>query len=114
MTPEKSGLLDIIMTHDLTRGFAIGALGGVVRWLTLRHTWQEGLVTIIVGGICAMYLGPLAIPILEPFIETIAPAGDPGGLSSFLIGMGGISISGLILDIFDRRRRDVDKGGDDA
>ena len=23
MTPEKSGLLDIIMTHDLTRGFAI-------------------------------------------------------------------------------------------
>jgi len=114
MQPEKNSLLDLILAHDLTRAFAIGALGGVVRWLTLRGSVVEGLITILVGGICAMYLGPLAIPILEPFIEKIAPQGDAGGLSSFLIGMGGISISGLVLDIFDRKRRDVGKEGDDA
>lgn len=111
--PEKFRLIDLILGHDLTRGFAIGALGGVVRWLTLRHSLREGLVTIVVSGICAMYLGPLAVPLIQPFITNVAPAGDAVGLSAFLIGMGGITISGLILDIFERRRRDV-RDDDDA
>lgn len=97
---------------DPGRAALAGALGGIVRWLTLRHSWKEGVVTLIVGGICAMYLGPLALPLIEPFIAKVAPTGDAGGLSSFLIGMGGISISGLVLDMFDRRRRGI-KGEED-
>ena len=108
MQPDKS-LLELMLNHDLTKAFAIGVLGGVVRWLTLRHNIREGLVTILVGGICAMYLGPLALPLIEPVVDKIAPKGDPTSLSAFLIGMGGISVSGLILDIFERKRGKLEK-----
>ncbi len=102
------------LASDPGRAALAGALGGVVRWLTLRHSWKEGVVTLLVGGICAMYLGPLALPLIEPLIAKVAPTGDASGLSSFLIGLGGISISGLLLDVFDRRRRDIKGGDDDA
>lgn len=111
--PSKESFLEWA-SSDPGRAALAGALGGIVRWLTLRHSWKEGIVTLIVGGICAMYLGPLALPLIEPFISKVAPTGDAGGLSSFLIGMGGISISGLVLDLFDRRRRDIKGGGDNA
>lgn len=104
--PAKESFLEW-MASEPGRAALAGALGGVVRWLTLRHSWKEGAVTLIVGGICAMYLGPLALPLIEPFIAKVAPTGDAGGLSSFLIGLGGISISGLLLDVFDRRWRGV-------
>jgi hypothetical protein len=81
-----------------------GALGGIVRWVTLRHNWREGSFTLIVGSICAMYLGPVALPIVEGTIGKIVPQGDMSGLSSFLVGIGGISLSAFIIDIFDRTR----------
>lgn len=91
-----------------------GALGGIVRWLTLRPSWHEGAATLVVGAICAIYLGPLALPIIEVTLGKVIPGGDMAGLSSFLVGIGGISLSGLVLDIFERRRRDLKGGGGDA
>ena len=110
--PAKESFLEW-MASDPGRAALAGALGGVVRWLTLRHSWKEGVVTLLIGGICAMYLGPLALPLIEPLTSRVAPTGDASGLSSFLIGLGGISISGLILDVFDRRKRDMKGGGDE-
>jgi len=97
--PAKESFLEWL-SSDPGRAALAGALGGIVRWLTLRHNWKEGAVTLIVGSICAMYLGPLALPLIGPVVSKIAPTGDANGLSSFLIGLGGVSISGLLLDIF--------------
>lgn len=91
-----------------------GALGGIVRWLTLRPSWKEGAATLLVGMICAVYLGPLALPLVDGSVGRVIPGGDMAGLSSFLVGIGGISLSGLLMDIFDRRRSDLKGGGDDA
>lgn len=90
-----------------------GALGGVVRWLTLQHSWREGITTLVVGSICAIYIGPLALPILEQTLGKIVQNGDMAGLASFLTGIGGLSLSGIVIDVFHRRRAEILKDGDD-
>jgi hypothetical protein len=65
------------------------------------------MLSLLVGAICAVYLGPLVAPILEPVIGKLAPNGDSAGFSSFVVGIGGMSISGLIIDIFRARRADT-------
>ena len=85
-----------------------GALGGVVRWLSLRECWKDGLVSIVIGGICSLYLGFLAILVLEPIIGRIVI--DPvsrAGFSGFVIGIGGIAVSGLVLDAWHARSEDI-------
>ena len=32
-----------------------GALGGIVRWVTLREHWRDGVLSLLVGSICAVY-----------------------------------------------------------
>lgn len=100
------------MGADAGKAALAGALGGIVRWLTLRPKWPEGLATLIVGAICAIYLGPLALPVVDGSIGKVIPGGDASGLASFLVGIGGISLSGLVLDVFERRRASL-KGRDD-
>lgn len=87
-----------------------GALGGIVRWVTLREHWRDGILSLFVGAICAVYLGPLVAPILEPVIGKLAPGGDTAGFSAFVVGIGGMSISGLLIDVFRARRAEVGKG----
>jgi hypothetical protein len=40
-------------------------------------------------------------------IAKLAPGGDNAGFSSFVVGIGGLSNSGLIIDIFRARRIDT-------
>jgi hypothetical protein len=40
-------------------------------------------------------------------IGKLAPGGDSAGFSSFVVGIGGLSISGLIIDMFRARRADM-------
>ena len=77
----------------------------MVRWVTLRENWRDGSVSLLVGAICAVYLGPLVQPILDPVIGKLAPGGDAAGFASFCVGIGGMSISGLLIDVFRARRR---------
>jgi hypothetical protein len=93
-----------IMDSDAAKGITAGALGGLVRWVTLRQNWREGIGTVIVGGICALYLGPIVNPLLEPVFGSISPAGDSNGFSSFVVGLGGISISGYLIDVIKARQ----------
>ena len=93
------------LVGDWGKAALAGALGGVVRWLTLRESWREGAVSLVVGGICAVYLGPIIEPLLEPSIGVIAPDGDADGFSSFIVGLAGISLAGLLIDIVRGRRR---------
>lgn len=98
----------ITNTETWTAAFA-GALGGVVRWVTLRADWREGVGAIIVGSICALYLGPLVEPLLEPVVGAIAPQSDSTGFSGFIVGLGGISLTGWLLE----RMFPPKKGGSD-
>jgi hypothetical protein len=83
-----------------------GALGGIVRWMTLRDHWKDGLISMFVGALSAMYLAPLAIPTLVPLLGNINVAPENvGGLSGFLLGIGGITVSGFFIDAWRLRRR---------
>jgi hypothetical protein len=83
-----------------------GALGGAVNWLTRKTSWRDGVGQIVVGAICALYLSPLAIPALTPALGAIigTPA-ELARLSAFVIGVGGVSVSGFVLDVWHWRRR---------
>jgi len=45
--------------------------------------------------------------LLDPVIGKIAPGDSAAGFASFVIGLGGISIAGFILDIIKARRSKV-------
>lgn len=91
-----------------------GALGGLVRWLSLRESRRDGLISVIVGAICALYLGPVAVPVIEQLIGRIViePA-SRAGLSGFIIGLGGIVATGVVLDVWHAWRRRL-RGETDA
>lgn len=84
-----------------------GAAGGLVRWLTLRENWRDGLVSLVVGSVCAIFLGPLAAPMLRPFVGAISPGSNADGFSSFVVGLGGIGLAGFVIEalrLFRTRR----------
>lgn len=86
-----------------------GALGGVVRWMSLREDWRTGLTSLLVGAICAVYLGPLAIPIIEPIVgKIVVDEASRQGLSGFIIGIGGIAVAGFVIDIWKARRKQTE------
>lgn len=94
------------LTGDKAQLIIAGALGGVVRWLTLRDHWSDGLIAVVVGAICAAYLSPLALPALAPMLAGVGIAHDSANsLSGFLIGIGGITVTGLIMDVWRLRKR---------
>ena len=89
-----------------------GALGGLVRWITLRDNWTDGIAALVVGAICALYLGPLIEPLLAPTIGQIAPGQDATGFSAFVVGLFGISLSGMLIDLIRARRAQAKRGRD--
>lgn len=93
-----------------------GALGGVVRWLTLKQQWLDGLISVIVGAICAVYIGPSIMPLLKPVIDfTGVDQESAVGLGGFLIGIGGILVSGFVIDLWQLRRKLLNgEGGKDG
>jgi hypothetical protein len=91
------------ISTDTAKLMLAGAAGGIVRWVTLRQNWREGTASVIVGSLCALYLGPIVEPLLEPLVGTLAPGGDAAGFSSFVVGLGGISLAGLLIDFIAAR-----------
>lgn len=82
-----------------------GAAGGVLRWITLRTHWRDGLIAIVAGVICSVYftdaLAPVlvvvihAVPGLALVVVEIEQVRGPAGL---LAGITGISITGFLID----------------
>ena len=100
------------MFTDAGAAALAGAAGGLVRWLTLRESVKDGAISLLVGSLCALYLGPLVVPFLEPTIGKIAPGSDVPGFSSFIVGLGGITFAGFLLDLIKARRKAI--GDDDG
>lgn len=109
---NQNDLWSWIMTDQAKTALA-GAAGGIVRWVTLRERWQDGVASLIVGALCALYVGPFVNPLIKPMIGDLAPNGDSNGFASFIVGLGGISIAGLLIDLI-RARTSQAKGGPDA
>lgn len=85
-----------------------GAMGGVVRWLTLREPVTSGFASIVVGAICAMYLGPLVQPMLAPFVQVVLTEQvSRASFTGFIVGIGGISLSGFVIDMIRAKRRET-------
>lgn len=119
--PNNTGFLGWLASEPGKAALA-GAAGGLVRWITLRDNWREGVPGILVGAVCALYLGPLVEPLLKPVVGAIAPASDPAGFAAFVVGLGGIGIAASVIDILQAwrhrpeggARRDNGDGGGDA
>lgn len=93
---------------------AAGLLGGAVRWATMRSDWKSGLIGIFVGGVSAIYLSPLVKPLLGPLVGLITD--DPSqsaNFSGFVVGIGGITITGFLMDYIAARAKRV-KSNDDS
>lgn len=83
-----------------------GALGGVVRWMTMRDRWGDGLIAVFVGAVCAFYLSPLVLPMLVPVLGGLQVVPESvTGISGFVAGIGGITLSGFVLDLWRARKR---------
>lgn len=91
---------------DKGQGLVAGAMGGVVRWLTLREHPRDGVVSIVIGAICAVYLTPLAFPIIDPVLSNVVVDGEARArLASFVIGVGGIGVVSFVVDLWKVRRK---------
>ena len=110
---KDAGLIDWLFSGPGQMATA-GAAGGLVRWITLRDNWREGIPTVVVGAISAVYLGPLVVPILEPAIGKLTPNGNADGFSAFIVGLAGIALTGAVIDFFKARRASgLQNGGKD-
>jgi len=83
-----------------------GAAGGVVRHLTLREPlWPNSIANVIVGSLSAVYLSPIAAPLLEKLIGKID---GNANLGSFLIGLGGMTASNIVITAWSIRRKQLE------
>ncbi len=85
---------------DPVQAAMAGAAGGLLRWITLKESWKEGTATLVAGALCARFLGPEMTPAVAPWLGA---SEDAVGLVSFLVGIGGVSISATIIGIFKNR-----------
>lgn len=87
------------------RALIAGALGGLVRWVTLREHWRNGAISIVVGALCSLYLAPIAEPFFAPVLRGLELGADQqAGFSGFIVGIGGIGIVGFVLDFVKAQR----------
>lgn len=87
------------VTSPRAAGIIAGAFGGVMRWITLRERWRDGMTSILAGGICAAFIAPLAEPIFRQVLGGVLPNGDAGPLSGFLVGLGGMTITAILINV---------------
>lgn len=102
--------LDLIGPEKASTVLA-GALGGVVRWITLKERISDGIASIAAGAICAVYLGPVIQPAITPLIGSFvldeAARVSSGG---FVLGLGGITVAGFLIDFLKSwAKRSVEK-----
>ena len=99
-----------ILGPEITTAAIAGLAGAVVRIATLREKSWQAVGSLAVGGIMAIYAGPLALPLIESVVGALnINETSAAPLSGFLMGLGGISIAQMLLRIWERVGT---KGGD--
>lgn len=77
-----------------------GALGGVVRWRALHESPIQGISSVIIGAISAIYLGPIIVPFFQLFISNfIVDPVSQQTFAGFVIGLTGTTLVGFVIDV---------------
>lgn len=95
-------------------GFS-GLAGGAVRWMTLRSDWKTGLIGMAVGGLFAIYGRPVVDLLIGPVLAFVSD--DilvKAQFSGFIAGIGGITVTGFLIDYIAARRKKLDAGRDET
>ena len=94
------------MYNDPTVSVVIaGMAGGSVRWYSEKEHWKTGLGSVFIGGICAKYLGPFVLGIMER-VAGVSISDEAGTTGAFGMGLGGILIIRYIMDRFKFKEED--------
>lgn len=91
-------------------GLAGSAVAAAMEWTGVMPAVRK----IVVGTACAMYLSPLAVPILGWALHGLqVPAENAQGVSGFLMGVTGIILIEIVLKAFRYRRDNFKPEGTD-
>lgn len=92
----QSGKADL-----LTAGLAGSAVSAAMEWTGILPAIRK----IVIGTLAALYLSPLAVPMLGWILDGLhVPDENTTGLSGFLMGIVGIVVIEIILKAFNLRR----------
>lgn len=106
-------LTSLTTQHPIIGQALAGAAGGVVRSLTPPHgSVLESIANVVIGSLCAIYLGPVAIAVVERIVG-IEISDQGGNLGAFLVGLFGMTLTGILIDAakIARRKQKEDNGG---
>jgi len=102
---DSNSILEWFRTPEGKLALA-GAAGGAVRWATLREKPVQGMASLFVGLVCSVYLGPVAVPIVDLLFARVLLDPDQRALpAGFIVGMLGIAFTGFIIDIWGAYRK---------
>lgn len=78
-----------------------GIAGAIAVAMVEWEGWFQLFRKITVGGLCAIYLSPLAVPLLSFFLDGLnVEAGHAPTLGGFIMGMIGIVLVEFIIHVF--------------
>ena len=98
------------LSHGKGELLSAGFLGSVVAAAMEWNGVLPALRKIVVGTICALYLSPVALPLLSWALGNLqVPDESAAGLSGFLMGVTGIIVIEIILKAFRLRRDELTK-----
>ena len=90
---DPNDYIDVLKASPLIAG----AMGGLIRWFAKRQSIKQGLISIGTGAICAIYLSPLVLPLLEPVVGKIDPDGAET-FAAFVVGLGGLQVVEFLME----------------
>lgn len=78
-----------------------GALGGIIRWVSLQSPWRAGIGHVAIGAIIGNYFGPAVFIVLQQPAATMGmlPA-DAAALGAHVAGAFGPNIYTVPTDFF--------------
>ncbi len=99
-----AGLLEIlleILRDPATNVILAGAAGGLVKWIRLRESFNSGIVNVILGGVVAYYISPIALAVIRGSLGSMIDmtAAEQARLGGFIIGSMANSVVGAVTDL---------------
>lgn len=81
-----------------------GALGGLIRWISVQSHWRAGLGHVAIGAIIGNYFGPAVLTFIQPAADFsgMLPA-DAAALGAHIAGAFGINIYTIPADLIRGR-----------
>ena len=91
-----------VLTSPPGQILVAGLIGGVLRWVSTEKGWKGGVASILSGLAAAWYLGPLFAALLAGTFGGDADSPRLVAGSAFFVGVGGISIVALLINVSKR------------